>query len=180
MVSLLSIQTGGSPLLVEAEYGYSCSRYSCRCWVCSPLLGCLVPLHFCSSSTLGCGRGALSSFVSLPAPAPSALVSPQQTGPVFAGKQKFGFGIWILDFEQRKGAQSHVSPVMLPFHLISVLSSTQDLDASVWSHSCFSFIRIFPVVLGCFPSSFLLIASNCVSAETAAVSPTCNLSHLPT
>lgn len=71
-------------------------------------------------------------------------------------------------------------PVTLPFHLISVLSSTQDLDASVWSHSCFSFIRIFPVVLGCFPSSFLLIASNCVSAETAAVSPTCNLSHLPT
>ena len=51
---------------------YTCSCYKRRCWFCSealsPLLGCLVPLYFCSNSTLGmCSEGlvevgSLSAF----------------------------------------------------------------------------------------------------------------------
>lgn len=69
-------------------------------------------------------------------------------------------------------------PVTLLFHLVPVLSSTQDFFyASVRSRSCSSFIHVFPVLLCCFSSSLLLIASNHASAETAAVSSTCNLSN---
>lgn len=78
--------------------------------------------------------------------------------------------MWIFRFELWKGAQSWVSPV-------SSCSCSQDFCASVQSCSCSSFIHGFPLLLCCFSSSLLLIASNCVSAETAAVSSTCNLSN---
>lgn len=68
-------------------------------------------------------------------------------------------------------------PVAPRFHLVPGLSSTQDFYASVRSHSHSSFIHVFPILFCCFSGSLLLIASNCVSAETAAVSSTCNLSN---
>lgn len=101
-------------------------------------------------------------------------------GQSFRGNKSFHLESGSSILNSGKELRVAFPPVTLLFHLIFVLSSTQDFDASVRSHSSFSFIRVFPVLLGCFSSSFLLIASNCISAETAAVSPTCNLPHLPT
>lgn len=56
----------------------------------------------------------------------------------------------------------------------------QGFYAPVQSRSCSNFIRVLLVLFCCFSCSWLLIASNHISTETAAVSSTCNLSNLST
>jgi len=108
------------------------------------------------------------------APTLPSIVSLQQTGPVSPGEADARI-CSVLS----RGRELRVVfvPVTLLSHLVPVLSSTQGFYTSVRTHCCSSFIHVFLVLLCCFSSSLLLIASNRVSAETAAVSSTCNLSN---